>query len=296
MKQKIDPMASGCSGMSVISWVRVAFTLSVLALLFLVLYPIQRLAFWSGLKIADRLPVFFHRAAVALIGINIKVEGTPAQGRPLLLVSNHVSWLDISLLGSRFPLSFIAKSEVDGWPIIGLFARLQRTIYIERQRRQATGKTTHEIGSRLQQGDCLVLFAEGTSSDGGRVLPFRSALLGGVRAALLTDQKSTSILVQPVAIAYHGYRGLPMDRRQRAAYAWFGDMELAPHLLGVLADGAIDVTLCFGAPVLLNLQDDRKQASRLLEMAARALLYNALQGRITSKVDGEYILNANKSR
>lgn len=275
---------------------RAAFVAAVLAFLFVLLYPFQRLLLWADAGAASRLPVMFHRAILALLGAKITVEGTPCLARPLLIVSNHSSWLDISLLGALFPLSFIAKSEVDGWPVIGLFARLQRTIFIERQRRHATGPVTAEIGGRLRNGDCLVLFAEGTSSSGERVLPFRSSLLGGVGKALLGDEARQSIMVQPLVIAYRGYRGLPMPRSKRPSFAWYGDMDLAPHLLGVMNDGQIDVTISFGAPRALTLADDRKKIARELEEASRDLLHRALHGRQAKTAAHSHILKSDDSR
>lgn len=259
--------------------INISAKLAVIAAGFVLLYPLQLAALWRGSPIAGRLPVLFHRLILACLGVRITVQGTPASTRPLLLASNHVSWLDIALLGALLPVSFIAKSEVGAWPVIGLFARLQRTIFIERQRRQATGAAAGEIGRRLAAGDCLVLFAEGTSSDGNRVLPFRSALLGGVRQALLEASPRPAIAVQPVAIAYRGYRGIAMNRARRPAYAWYGDMELARHLLNVLADGVIDVTIAFGEPLDLSAGDDRKKAALSLEQASRSMLRHALHGR-----------------
>lgn len=267
-------------GQRVVRLVKIAAKLGVVGGAFCLLYPAQRLALWRGSSWAGRLPVYFHRLILACLGVRITLAGTPAPQRPLLLTANHVSWLDISLLGSHLPLSFIAKSEVKAWPVVGLFARLQRTIFIDRQRRQATASVSDEMGQRLSAGDCLLLFAEGTSSDGRRVLPFRSALLGGVRAALMTGSSREAITVQPVAIAYSGYRGLPMARRRLPAYAWYGDMELAPHLLNVLDDGMIDVTISFGEPHALTLDDDRKDIARRLETATRSMLHSAQHGRI----------------
>lgn len=258
---------------------KIAGKICLLAGAFILLYPGQRLALWRGSPWAGRLPMLFHRLALACLGVKITVEGTPSSERPLLLAANHVSWLDITLLGSLLPLSFIAKSEVAGWPVFGLFARLQRTIFIERQRRQATGTATQEIGQRLSAGDCLVLFAEGTSSDGRQILNFRSALLGGARAALMSGGHHPAITVQPVAMTYGGYRGLPIIRARLPTYAWYGDMALASHLLNVLEDGAVDVTISFGTAISFTLADDRKDIARRLEAATRTMFYRAQQGR-----------------
>ena len=136
-----------------------------------------------------------------LIGIRVRQHGAPLKDRPLLVVSNHVSWLDILVIGSLTPSSFIAKSDVKGWPGVGLLADLARTVYVDRARRQATGETTSAIAKRLLDGDAMILFPEGTTGDGTHILPFRSALLGAARAALV-DGGHERVHVQPLSIAY----------------------------------------------------------------------------------------------
>jgi 1-acyl-sn-glycerol-3-phosphate acyltransferase len=116
-----------------------------------------------------------------LLGMNIRVIGPrlkPAttDGRPILYVSNHSSWLDILVLGGRLHACFISKEEVGTWPLVGWIARLGRTVYVRRQR-ASTGRERDDMRERMAGGDNLILFPEGTSSDGSRVLPFRSAFL-----------------------------------------------------------------------------------------------------------------------
>ena len=118
-------------------------------------------------------------------GVRVDAGGRAiARHGPLLVVSNHTSWLDITVISTLAPLSFVAKSEVAGWPLFGTFARLQRSIFIDRTRRKGAAEANREIAERLAGGDAIVLFAEGTTSDGNRVLPFRSAVVGAARDAI----------------------------------------------------------------------------------------------------------------
>lgn len=243
----------------------------------LVAMPLQWLSLKLNLPSLRILPLWFHRIALWIFDVRVKIEGTvPKEQRPLLFVANHTSWLDIPVLGSITPLAFIAKSEIAGWPLFGTFARLQRSIFVDRSRRHGTGQVNKDIASRLAAGDPVVLFGEGTSSDGNRVLPFRSALLGGLRDAMEEDGRG---YVQPVVVAYHHFHGIPMGRRNRDVAAWYGDMDLVPHLLRVVREGAIDVTVAFGPVHEVDHADDRKALSRKLEQWVRATLSRTLAGR-----------------
>src|ERR1700716_1643589 len=127
-----------------------------------------------------------------------------------------MSWLDICVISALAPVVFVAKSEVARWPVFGWLAKLQRTIFIDRQARHQAGAATREIAGRLLGGDAVVLFAEGTSSDGTRVLPFRSSLVGAVHHALGSATHHTHVTVQPMSLAYGGVgqpHTLPHDRR-----------------------------------------------------------------------------------
>lgn len=255
---------------------RVSAVIAAVAVVTLIGIPVQWVCLRLGLGPRRLIPALYHRILLRLIGVRVKVRGAPAEHRPLLLLSNHVSWLDIPVVGSRMPLFFVAKSEVEGWPLIGLLAKFQRTVFVDRQRRHATGAVNREIAARLAEGDPVVLFAEGTSSDGNRVLPFRSALVGAVREAFAAG---SHVMVQPLAVSYLGLQGVPMGRRHRPVAAWYGDMELAPHLMAVLRHGAIDVEVAFGEPVLLDAAHDRKSVTRTCEEAVRTLSTRALSGR-----------------
>jgi 1-acyl-sn-glycerol-3-phosphate acyltransferase len=255
---------------------RAAFAMAALAPAVILGIPLQWLALRTSPGLARIIPKVFHRWVNLVLGIRRTVVGLPHRGRPLLLAAGHSSWLDITVLAAVTPVSFVAKSEVATWPLFGLFARLQRTVFVNRTRRSDTGRTTAEMAERLGGGDALVLFPEGTSNDGNRVYPFRSALLGAASALLVSPEQE--VWVQPVTIVYHGIGGLPGGRRVRPRLAWYGDMDLGPHLLGVLAMGAIDVTVAFGDPVRLDAGTDRKILARQLERAVRGMAASARRG------------------
>ena len=154
--------------------------------------------------------------------------GEPVRGRSVLFVSNHVSWVDIVVIGSIVPVAFVAKREVASWPLVGITAKVQRTVFVDRARRHQAANAIGEIVQRLASGTSVVLFAEGTSSDGNRVLPFRSTLVGAVKEA--SAQAGSGILIQPMSIAYTGQHGIPMGRQHRPLVAWYGDLDFMPHI------------------------------------------------------------------
>jgi 1-acyl-sn-glycerol-3-phosphate acyltransferase len=251
------------------SRVRLAAILACLALFAILLLPFQLVALRLSTRWAAKIPMLWQRAAARLIGLRVRVEGTPFAGGALLLVSNHVSWLDIVTLGSQLPVSFIAKSDVANWPIVKWLARLQRSVFIDRNRRTATATTNNAIAARLAAGDTIVLFAEGTTGDGVSVLPFRSALLGVARAAGSVDPVIT---VQPVAVVYTALQGLPIGRLRMADVAWHGDMDLAPHLVRLIGVGAIDAVVRFGTPIPFLATADRKAVAAQAEAEVRMMV------------------------
>jgi 1-acyl-sn-glycerol-3-phosphate acyltransferase len=251
-----------------IRFVAVLLSLFVLVLL---LAPLQLIGIAFGLRWQQIIPHLFHRAFCALVGVRIHVIGTRTTDTPVLILSNHVSWLDICIIGARAPVVFVAKSEVAKWPVFGWLAKLQRTIFIERERRQKTGAAAQEIGNRMLSGDAVVLFAEGTSSDGMRVLPFRSALIGSVHHALWESTYHKSVTVQPMSVAYVGFGGLPVGRAFRENVAWYGDLDLIPHFIGILSSGAIDVVVSWGEAVAYDMTADRKTITRDAERAVRQM-------------------------
>ena len=217
----------------------------------------------------------YYRVLCALLRIRVRVVGNPVRDRAVLFVSNHVSWVDIVVIGSITPVAFVAKREVASWPLVGVTAKMQRTVFVDRGRRHQTGDAVSEIAKRVASGTSVVLFAEGTSSDGNRVLPFRSALLGAIE-----DQSGGgSILMQPMAITYVGQHGLPMGRQHRPLVAWYGDLDFMPHIKAFIERGAVDALVTYGDPVPADRDVDRKAMSKRLEGTVRELLVTALRGR-----------------
>lgn len=222
----------------------------------------------------------YYRVLRALLRIRVRVVGTPVRDRAVLFVSNHVSWSDIVVIGSIAPVAFVAKREVASWPLVGITAKIQRTVFVDRSRRHQTGDAVSQIVQRLAGGTSVVLFAEGTSSDGNRVLPFRSALLGSVEDAAAAHQGGAdAIVIQPIAITYTGQQGMPMGRSQRPLVAWYGDLDFLPHIKRLVGEGVIDAVVSYGTPVPADGALDRKAMTRKLHDEVRRLMASALRGR-----------------
>lgn len=261
--------------------------LVVLALLVLtlVLLPFQLAGIAFNMRLQRVIPHIYHRVLCALVGVRIRETGRRSDNNePILILANHASWLDICIITAVTPVVFVAKQEVAGWPLFGWLAKLQRTIFIDRERRQKTGDAAQEIAGRLLDGDAVVLFAEGTSSDGVRVLPFRSALIGAVHHALGASTQHTRVTVQPLSLAYTRIDGVPVGRGLRERVAWYGDADLVPHFIGILASGAIDVTLSWGEATAIDINADRKQIARQAERAVRRMTVAALREPIADMI------------
>ena len=244
------------------------------------LMPVQAMLVRVAPKAARRFPNWYHTQVCRLLGLRLTIEGRVAPGRPVLLVSNHTSWLDIPVLSVVAPLSFVAKKEVGTWPFVSALARLQRTVFVDRTRRKAAGETASEIMDRLCAGDTIVLFAEGTSSDGNRVLPFKTSLFGAVKPGpRLAIAKAPEAMVQTVAVVYTHLRGIPLGRAGRPKVSWYGDMEMPPHAWDVLKMGPLDVTIRIGPPVRLDAFANRKDLALKSEREVRAAVHRILRHR-----------------
>ena len=255
---------------------RGAFRLVSYFLLTCMMVPLYLLASALRLQPVIRwMPLLYHRTVCFILGIRVRVHGKRSDVTPTLYVCNHISYLDIEVLGSRVPGSFVAKAEVATWPFFNVLARAQRTIFIERR----TGKTSasrDQMMKRLDTGDNLMLFPEGTSSDGTRVLPFRTALFGV--AQLRRDGRPIS--VQPVAIAYTKLDGIPIGRYWRPLFAWFGDLDLVPHLWQMVCLGDTEVVVTFFPPVDIDALGDRKKLAEFCFRQVSQALQAANSGRL----------------
>ena len=248
----------------------------------LVLIPLQALAVALGSRLAERIPVVYHRCVCWLFGLEIVVRGTPERTRPTLFVANHSSYIDIEVFSALIPVCFIAKAEVAGWPFFGTLARLQRTVFVDRRPR-STADQRDEITRRLAAGDNLMLFPEGTSDDGNRTLPFFSALFS-VAERRLSDGRP--LTVQPVSIAYAELNGFPVGRSLRPLLAWYGDMELAPHLWHFAGLGRVKVVVEFHPPVNIDRFGSRKGLSEHCRQAIARGVAEAIAGHSQSPAAG----------
>jgi 1-acyl-sn-glycerol-3-phosphate acyltransferase len=203
----------------------------------------------------------WYRGCSWLCGLKVRVRGHSVGAGPVLYTVNHVSYLDVVVLGGLLDAVFVAKAEVARWPVIGPLARLQRTIFTERTATRASVEHT-ELRRRLAMGGSVIIFPEGTSSDGRRVLPFKSAVFDIVKPRRL----GRDIWIQPVSVAYPRYAdGRPLTGGLEACYAWYGDANLFGHLVRVfgLRGAAVEVT--FHEPVRASAFADRKALARHCE-------------------------------
>lgn len=245
-------------GWHLIRRLRVIRRLMTLLLWTLPAMPVQALC----LILPGRAKVAFARLYWAmftrLLGLHVRVIGELASSktRPVVFVSNHSSWVDVPVLGGVLDGCFVAKGEIAGWPGVNLIAWLGRTVFVSRQR-GATRRERDDMRARLTAGDNLILFPEGTSSDGSRVLPFRSAFFA---VAEVTD--GTPPLIQPVSLVYDRLGGLPTGRASRPVFAWYGDMDIVTHFWRLGQHSGLRATILLHTPLEPARFADRKALSQ----------------------------------
>ncbi|MGJ0502854.1 MAG: lysophospholipid acyltransferase family protein [Methylocystis sp.] len=227
-----------------------AFVLT-LAGAFLFLVPLQALARRRGWPIQHAIQTGFCRAVCAAIGIKVEKRGALPSNAPRFVVANHVSWTDIIALSSLYPFVFLAKREVASWPVLGMLARLQGTVFVERGAKQDVARVNDALVDVLRAGGDLVVFPEGTSSDGAEVLPFRSAHFAPLETLAARGEAPT---LAPVAIAYS-------DGIERIDVGWYGDMTFLPHLWRLMKRGDAQCHVIFGDPVEATGKDRKTLAA-----------------------------------
>lgn len=254
------------------------------------LMPVQLVLRALGVRAARTFPHWYHRQLCRLLGVTIHTVGSVRDDCPVLLVSNHISWLDIPVLSAVAPLAFVAKSEVGTWPFISWLAKLQNTIFVERERPRSVGNSAGEIMQRLRSGGNVVIFAEGTSSDGNSVLPFKTSLFAAAkpRGQQAVDM-GQGIAVQMIGMGYTHQSGLPLTRRGRPAVAWYGDMEIADHAWSLLGRGPLDVHVHISEPVALVDFPDRKALAAFSERQVREMVAHILAPRKAPKDNAKTI-------
>ncbi|MCY3670033.1 MAG: lysophospholipid acyltransferase family protein [Alphaproteobacteria bacterium] len=239
------------------------------------LMPVQAFAVLFKRPLAVTLPLAYHRRCAGLLGFELRTHGTLSTTRPTLFVCNHVTYLDIVTLGATLPASFVAKSEVAGWPFFGLLARLQRSVFVDRRPRSTAGQRD-AMQIRLESGDNLILFPEGTSSNGSWVLPFKSALFSVAER----EVGGRPLVVQPVSVAYSAIDGLPTGRAHMPRIAWYGEMGMAGHIWNVLGLGRIAVDIVLHEPTSHAEFANRRDMARVCHEAVAGGVERALAGRL----------------
>lgn len=251
----------GAAGWARVAWrgaLLGAVTFGCLGLLLLVRL-IERPVFGWHRPVTPHITQFVCRMAFVIMGIRYKVRGARMK-EPGAVVCNHASWLDIFTLNARKRIYFVAKAEVAGWAGIGWLARATGTVFITRDRREAK-RQAKIFEARLKAGHKLLFFPEGTSTDGMRVLPFKTTLF----AAFFTEGLRDILFIQPVTVVYTAPEG--QDAR---FYGWWGEMGFAPHLVKLLAQtpqGAVEVI--YHPPLKVSDFPDRKALAAAAEAAVR---------------------------
>jgi len=217
------------------------------------------------------LPRLFHKCGCIFLGVRVTTLGEPAHGRPTLLLSNHISWNDIIVVGSKADVTFVAKSGVKETFFVGFMASLQKTIFIDYNRRQDTKRTSREMAKRLAANGAVLLFAEGHRDLGTHVQPFRSALVGAAQQAM-KDGGAADVLLQPVCIAYTRLQGMPISRAERPGISGVGAKGFRQVVSALLKSGTKDVTIAFGTPIPFPPDGDRKVLTKWAEGEVRRML------------------------
>lgn len=248
-------------------WLRFALRAVLIVLLvltclivLLLLRVIERPLCGLGRPVTPYITQFVCRNAFRLMGMRFIVRGMQMR-YPGAVVANHSSWLDIFALNAAKRVYFVSKSEVANWPGIGVLAKATGTVFIERNPRKARAQK-EVFETRLKAGHKLLFFPEGTSTDGLRVLPFKSTLF----AAFFAPELKDILWVQPVTVNY-----IAPDGEEERFYGWWGAMDFFPHLIKTLAvRKAGQVEVIYHPPLRVAEADSRKSMALACENAVRS--------------------------
>ncbi len=209
----------------------------------------------------------FHSGVCRILSIHCHIEGNISVQRPTLFLSNHISYLDVMVLGGFVPAYFIAKSDVAHWPVLGFLSKLQNTLFFERKG-QRVKEQLKIMSDHFSQHKNLILFPEGTSTSGEQVEPFKSSLLQSL------EMTSLDVAIQPITIAYTHHKKQKMDQGVRDYFAWYGDMPFASHFFSAAGMGGVDVSIIFHAPISLKDFSCRKDCTQYCyEQVSKGLQY-----------------------
>ena len=249
---------------------RTLFFIFVMVPFLLIGVPVQFVITKLGM-FSPFLTMLFHRIGCIFCGLRVRTIGEPLHNRPTLLLSNHISWTDIVAIGSVADVTFVAKTGVRDTFFVGFMASLQRTLFVDYNRRSDAKRTSAEMAQRLAKNGAVLLFAEGHRDLGDHVQPFRSALVGAAQAAMI-EGGAKDVALQPVTIAYTHLQGLPISRNERSGVSGMNARGLKAVVAGILGSGVKDVTIAFGAPIPMSADTDRKAITKLAEDQVRRTL------------------------
>ncbi len=207
-------------------------------------------------KIRYRVFNIFYGIICKIINLEVELIGDITSERPRIFVGNHTSYLDILVLGSLLPASFVSKASVANWPLVGQIGKLTGTLFIKRDRKLADSHVK-QMHAALQDGCSLTFFPEGTTGDGVKILPFKTSLFK------LAERHK--IHIQPITIRYSHINGLPIHRNEKTLMSWIGDMTLMPHLKEFLSLGKIRVQVVMHNPIESDENTDRKKLAKKCE-------------------------------
>lgn len=241
------------------SRVRGGFKLLLLVLWVLLIYPPAWLAYrFKKNELRDRLRQTLSRGTLVILGIKLEVVGELDETRPLLLVTNHVSYLDIILLSSCTNARFTPKSEIEKWPFFGTLSKVANSVFIDRSAGKV-GEMKERLTQALSMGKPLCLFPEATTGDGIRMHDFKPAFF---------SLAAEGVAVQPAALHYQRIGGLPIDSTQWPMLAWYGDMDLVPHVWQLMCMPGIRAQLTF-LPVQKGSADRKELAQGCQQLISK---------------------------
>ncbi len=247
-------------------FLRAAAFLCVLTAVFVFVVPIQWLARRRDWALQHAIQLAFCRAVCAILGVRVMAHGRLPGAAPRLIVANHVSWTDIIALASLHPMVFLAKSEVSAWPVLGFLARLQGTVFVERANRRKIPQVNLRLAEKLREGRDIVIFPEGTSSDGAAVLRFNTAHFGPLCDPAVAWDVGPKLA--PVAILYAEPGADPF--RKPVDVGWYGDMTFLPHLWRLMRRGGVACHIFFGEAI--DAPGGRKALANAAQESVRDLL------------------------
>ena len=233
-----------------------------LSIFIIITIPIQFLLNTFQLKLKNTYPLFFYKVIKSIVGINIDTEGFEKiikKNTGTLYIANHVSWFDILCLGSILNARFIAKKEVASMGVFGFLAKLSNTFFIDNSNKNKIYQYNNFIREKLINGESLILFPEGTTSDGNSIRKFKSSLFECINSS------ESLINVQPISICYARKNNIPMGIYSRRFIAWVGETSMVSSMKEFLSSGSITVNLIFHPKVSIKQFNNRKEISLFCE-------------------------------